>query len=93
MPGAPVSLDGGASTDPDGNLPLSFAWQQTGGPAVALSDPAAASVTFTAPKEDTLLTFALTATDNLGKPGDPGTVRVTVGCHRVYLPLMLRNWE
>ena len=29
-----VTLDGGASSDPDGHLPLSFQWEQSGGPAV-----------------------------------------------------------
>jgi subtilisin-like proprotein convertase family protein len=74
-----VTLDGSASNDPDNNLPLTFAWAQSGGPAVTLSSASAVSPTFTAPSTPTVLTFTLTVTDSLGASGEPSTVQVTVG--------------
>jgi hypothetical protein len=66
--GGVVTLDGSASTDPDGHTPLSYGWTQTGGPAVTLSNAAAASPTFTAPGTPTVLTFTLSVTDSFGLP-------------------------
>ncbi len=59
--GKPVTLNGSASTDPDGDA-LAFSWQQTGGPAVVLTGANTAQPTFTAPNSDTTLTFQLTVT-------------------------------
>ena len=56
LSGALVTLSGTASTDPDGDS-LTFAWSQTGGTAVTLSNANTASPTFTAPGAATTLVF------------------------------------
>ena len=77
--GATVTLSGSGS-DPDADDTLTYAWTQTGTPAVALSDTAAASPTFTAPSsltEDTTLSFTLRVADSSGLYHED-TVSVTV---------------
>jgi len=73
-----ATLDATGSSDPDGQS-LSFAWDQTGGPAVDLSDPSVAQPTFTAPAvdEQTELTFEVTVTDTDGNSAT-ATATVTV---------------
>ncbi|MCJ8501767.1 fibronectin type III domain-containing protein [Desulfatitalea alkaliphila] len=71
-----VTLDGAASTDPDGDS-LSFNWQQTGGPAVRLYQSNTARPGFTAPaaaSTPSVLTFQLTV-------GDPHGLSATDLCH------------
>ncbi|MFZ4851256.1 MAG: PKD domain-containing protein, partial [Caldilinea sp.] len=61
------TLEGGNSSDPDGHLPLTYRWTQSGGPPVSLSDAGALStLTFTAPAAPTVLTFRLAVTDSRG---------------------------
>ncbi len=72
--GDTVTLDGSAS-DPDGDT-ISYMWNQTAGPTVALSDDAASSPTFTAPSSAGILTFELTVSD--GYDTDTDTVTITV---------------
>ncbi len=76
--GAVVTLNGSDSNDPDGDS-LTYAWTQSLGPDVVLSDPAAAQPTFTAPtvSSDTLLRFQLTVSDP-GGLADSASVSVTV---------------
>lgn len=66
--GAPVTLDGSDSSDPDGTI-ASYLWTQTGGTTVTLSDPNFVSPAFKAPPVDAGeidLTFQLMVTDSGG---------------------------
>jgi chitinase len=71
-------LDGSTSHDPDGDLPLTYQWVQTGGPTVTLSDPTDITTTFTVPSDPAILTFILVATDSLSLPSAPDEVVVAV---------------
>jgi hypothetical protein len=76
---SPVTLDGSASTGPGGQLPLTYGWTQSGGPAVTLSSAGVVSPTFTAPGAAAVLTFTLVVTDSTGlSDPTPDTVVVTV---------------
>lgn len=63
------TLDGTGSSDPDNNI-TSYAWEQTGGTSVTLSDTSATSPTFTPDQPASggveTLTFELTVTDAFG---------------------------
>jgi hypothetical protein len=76
--GSPVTLDGSTSYDPDGN-PMTFAWTQTGGPSVMISDANTSKAKFSAPNlaTDTIMLFKLTVTDGNGL-SDSGIVQITV---------------
>lgn len=63
--GAAATLNGTGSNDPDGDT-LTFAWTQTAGTVVVLSNPNSASPTFTAPATAQTLTFQLTVNDGAG---------------------------
>jgi hypothetical protein len=72
--GAGVTLAGTAT----GSTPLTFAWLQTAGPAVVLSNPAIASPSFTAPivGATTALTFQLTVSNSAGSSTSSVTITV-----------------
>lgn len=76
--GSQVTLNGNQSSDPNNDI-LSFAWTQTGGPAVTLANSNSAVATFTAPTltSDALLQFRLTVTDP-GALSNSSSTTVTV---------------
>ena len=80
--GVEVTLDGTGSTDPE-DQSLTYAWTQTSGQTVTLSDAASDGPTFTAPQTvtDLVLGFSLQVTDNLGLT-DTDTVTITVSRNR-----------
>jgi len=69
----------GSGTDPEGQ-PLGYAWTQTGGPTVSLSQPGSPRPVFTAPAEENeaqTLTFRLVVSDGQLE-SEPSTTTVTV---------------
>ena len=78
---ATLAARGEFTTLPDArtSVPLTFAWTQTAGPTVTLSNARNAAPTFTAPavSQDTVLTFQLVV-NNGTSPSTAATVNVTV---------------
>lgn len=76
--GVAVTLNGAGSNDPDGDT-LSYAWSQTLGTPVTLTNAGTSTARFTAPNvnSDTMLRFELTVSDPSGL-NDASTVNVTI---------------
>src|SRR6185295_10211124 len=75
---AQVTLNGSASSDPNGDA-ITYAWTQTGGAPVGLSSATVANPTFTAPTvtTTTTLTFSLVVRD-ASLASTASTVTITV---------------
>ena len=73
-----VTLNGGASYDPNGDLPLSYEWTQIGGTPVALTGSNTATPFFIAPNSPSILNFRLIVRDARGAASSADTVQVTV---------------
>ena len=78
-PGGVVTLDGSGSSDPNGRVPLTYAWQFTSAPAgstAALSDPSIANPSFTVDKPGDYR-ISLRVTNALGVQSAPDEVLVS----------------
>ncbi len=91
--GKPVTLDGSASHDPGNFLPLTYHWQQAGGPTVTLSNENNVTATFTAPiiTQTLTLTFELIVTNTQSIASVPDRVTITVEPYRVLLPVLRKQ--
>lgn len=80
-----VTLDGSASSDPDGTI-TTYAWSQTSGTSVTLSSGSAQKPTFTAPAtmDGTTLVFSLVVTDNNGATSTADTVSIQILPHNEW---------
>ncbi|HWR98502.1 MAG TPA: S8 family serine peptidase, partial [Candidatus Methanoperedens sp.] len=76
LAGAAVTLNGAASSDPDGTI-AGYSWSQTAGTTVTLTGATTAAPSFTAPNVSGALSFLLTVTDNNGATASD-TVNVSV---------------
>lgn len=75
--GTQVTLDGSASSDPDGQA-LTFSWTQVSGPTVTLSTPTAATARFT-PTVAGTYTFQLAVSDGSLSATDTVVITVAAG--------------
>jgi len=82
--GSIVNLDGSGSAGGTNDL-ASYAWVQTSGPHVALSNPAVEKPAFSAPSgitSDVALTFLLTVTDSAGLQSTDSCTVTAIAEHR-----------
>ena len=70
-----ITLDGTASTDPNGDA-LTYEWNQDSGTSITLDDFRSARTTFTAPSEPATLEFTLTVQDATHTTTDSITITI-----------------
>jgi len=75
--GVQAFLNGSASSDPDGDK-LSYAWTQTFGTAVTLSDTSAVLPSFISPATEGTLAFELAVSDGRGGESTAGTIVIVL---------------
>ena len=85
-----VTLDGSGSNDPDGDLPLTYIWEQTGGPTVSLLNSNLITSSFISPNVQGVLTFSLVVTDSKEGQSYADEVVIMVNPYKIFLPLMSR---
>ncbi len=73
-----VTLDGRASSDPDGDAIVSYVWTQTAGYPVILDTTNAAQPVFTAPSSGGVIAFALTVSDGVLPSSNNANVSIAV---------------
>lgn len=81
----PITLDGSASYDPDGD-PITYLWTQVGGPSVSLTGVTTSRAAFTAAPGQ-VYTFRLQVTDSFGLSA---VARATVTAANVVAPTITR---
>jgi Tol biopolymer transport system component len=75
--GAQFVLDASGSSDPN-HQPLTFHWDQIGGPLAVIDDPSKSRPQVTAPKGAATLTFRVTVTNSGGTASSTDSVVITV---------------
>jgi hypothetical protein len=75
--GAQFALDARGSSDPN-HQPLTFHWDQIGGPLAVIDDPSKSRPQLTAPKGPATLTFRVTVTNASGTASGTDSVVITV---------------
>jgi len=80
-----VTMDGSGCNDPDGTI-VSYAWKQTSGANVVITNANQSIASFTAPNIDAQLGFQLTVTDNDGTTNTQGMTVTTK-----HVPLVIEN--
>lgn len=83
VPAGTVTLDGSASSDPDGDA-ISFKWVQTSGPTVVLAGENTAVASFEGVAGEAY-TFELRVSDNLGETGSD-IIRITMEAATIEAP-------
>lgn len=86
-----VTLDGSLSSDPEGNLPLSYLWSQVSGPPVPLDSYTIVNPTFLAPVLEAEIVFSLQVVDSFGALSEPDQVNISIEDYNYYIPNCIKE--